>query len=578
MGTSRRTFLKRGVATCAAMNFPLRFAPGKVRGAGLVDGSTLTKYVDPLPIPPDWSSGRLAGQGLVMAESTHQFHQELGPSRTWGYGGASYLGPTIQAHRDVPVSFTAFNQLGAHVLEIDDALHGPNQFPAGFDQANPRVSVHLHGGYTEEHSDGHPELYNFRPGESRIYNYVYDQQAGTTWYHDHALGYTRLNVYAGLAGFHLIRDLAVESKLPHAGPFEVVLAIQDKLFAESGDGTNPIVYPYPWEPEFFGDVAVVNGKAWPYLDVSRGWYRFRLLNGSSSRFYNLELESDSGAVLPFIQLGTESGFLNVARSLTNLILAPGERVDVMVDFGGLAAGAKVRMKNLALPDYIVSPAEVEITEIMEFRINRQRGHSQGPPTNLRPSDPVVVPGPVAVTRNVLLTEILDEEDEPVMALLNARRWESSDFERPRVNTVEQWNIINLTADTHPIHLHLVQFLLAGRDVFDRDQYLLDQFGTLELEEADVIGELGVEPGLVNVSADGYVTGPGPVDLWEAGGWKDTIQAHPNMITRILVPFGGAAAPGVPFGQSHNFTGEYVWHCHILDHEDNEMMLRYQVVS
>jgi spore coat protein A len=575
MKFTRRRFLRRSLAAGAALALPWRL---QARAEDGVDGTTLTRYVDALPIPPDWSSGKLSAMGLTMAESVHQFHSELGPSKSWGYAGASYLGPTIQATRGVPVSYTAYNQLGPHVLQIDDTLHGPNLFPPGFDQAHPRVSVHLHGGYTEEASDGHPELYNFRPGESRTYHYAYDQQAGTTWHHDHALGYTRLNVYAGLASFHLIRDPSAEAGLP-PDPFEVVIAIQDKAFEDPGDGTNPLFYPDPWEPEFFGDVAVVNGKAWPYLEVARGWYRFRLLNGSSSRFYNLRLESDSGRVVPLVQIGTDSGLINAPRALDNLVLSPGERADVLVDFGPLGAGATVRLKNLELPDYVVSPAEFPLDELMEFRLLRPRGFARKPPALLRRKDPVIAPGPVSVVRNVLLTEIIDAGEEmPLMALLNARLWDTTDIEQPHADAVERWNIINLTPDTHPIHLHLVQFLLEGRDRFDSEGYLLDNFGTTELGPDDIIPNQGVQPGLVNASADGYVSGPGPVDAWEAGGWKDTVQAHPGMITRILVPFGGAAAPGVPFGQRNRFTGDYVWHCHILDHEDNEMMLPYRVLG
>jgi spore coat protein A, manganese oxidase len=531
----------------------------------LVDPANLAKFVDPLPIPPVWTHGQLAARGLTMAESVHQFHRDLGPTPTWGYGGASYLGPTISAMSGVAVTFTARNRLGEHLLEVDDTLHGPDHH---HDHSDPRVSLHLHGGYTEPGSDGYPED-TFTRGQDHVYNYTNDQQSGTIWYHDHALGITRLNVYAGLAGFYLIRDPRAEAGLPPA-PFDIPLAIQDKSFLDPGDDTNPLHYPNPWEPEFFGDVAVVNGKVWPNLDVVRGIYRFRLLNGSSSRIYNLRLEP----ALSIIQIGTDTGLMAAPATLENIILAPGERADVLVDFSGLAAGDWVRLMNDDLPDHVVSPSEIDIPEIMQFTVTRAAGFRGPIPSSLATVAPL--PSPV-LQRNLLLTEIMDPDtDEPFMALLNNRKWDTTDIEKPKVDTVEQWNLINLTADTHPIHLHLVQFQLLNRQPIDAEQYLEDVFGVDELHPEHIGTGDRPFPSVDDDYLTGDPIGPEPFE----NGWKDTIQAHPGTVTRILVPFGPNADAGVPFGQrrkANPFTGEYVWHCHILDHEDNEMMLPYEVV-
>lgn len=573
-GMTRRQFLKASALAGAGVLLPPD--SGGTRTAaplGLaapravpLNPAALARFVDPLPIPPRWTAGQLRTRGLVMAESTHQFHSQMGTTRTWGYGGASYLGPTIEAVRGTPISFTARNRLGAHILGVDEALHGPDM---ASDEQSPRVSLHLHGGYTEPRSDGYPED-TFTPGQDYQYRYANDQQAGTTWYHDHALGITRLNVYAGLAGFYLIRDQAAEAGLPPE-PFEIPLAIQDRSFLASGDGTNPLYYPDPWAPEFFGDVAVVNGKAWPNLDVARGLYRFRLLNGSSSRFYNLKLSPR----LPLYQIGTDTGLLEAPVTLANIILAPGERADVLIDFSDRAPGEKIRFKNAPLPPEIVSPADVALPEIMQFTVAKRAGFRGRIPAALVPFSRLSTDQAVA-QRNLLLVEIVDPDSgEPVMALLNNRHWTTDDVETPRVNTVEQWNIINLTMDTHPIHLHLVQLQILNRQPIDAEAYLEDVFGVSELTPAHA-GH-GDRPFR---SADSYIsgaqTGPAPYE----NGWKDTVQAHPGMVTRILVPFGPDAAPGVPFGQGRRgdpFTGEYVWHCHILDHEDNEMMLPYRVI-
>lgn len=566
---SRRQLLKAGTVAGAGLLLPWRLAGWTTtRSATLpfLDPSSLTPFVDPLPIPPTWTTAQLATNGLTMAPGTHRFSGQIGWTPTWGYGGADYLGPTIVAQRGTPVTFVARNRLEEHPLGIDLSLHGPD----AEDILRPRASLHLHGGYTEEGSDGYPED-TFRPDEDHIYHYSEDQQAGTVWYHDHALGLTRLNVYAGLAGFQLIRDAETEAGLP-SGEFELPIAIQDKRFLTDGPELNPLYYPSPWEPEFFGDVAVVNGAIWPNAEVARGWYRLRLLNGSSSRIYHLAFQPRR----PFLQIGTDTGPIGRRRLLDRLILAPGERADVLVDFGRYSPGTRVRLMNLPLPGYVVSPADVEIPELMQFSVTSARG-LRGSHASRRPM-PFTQLDAAAVTlrRTVLLTEIMDPAtEEPVMALLNARPWTTDDIERPVVNTLEQWDIVNLTADTHPIHLHLVQFQARDRQPIDVERYLGDVFSTSELHPSHIGSGTRPFP-----PVEGYLTGPPlATDAWERG-WKDTVQAHPGMVTRIIVPFGPAAAAGVPFGTrvASPHTGRYVWHCHILDHEDNEMMLPYEVVA
>ena len=581
-GLTRTDFVKASIAAGAGLALPLRTgALGAGTAAAAVGATTpvtlgLEPFVDALPVPPIWSGDELALRGLEMAESTHRFHRDLDPVPTWGYGGASYLGPTIHATVGEDVRFLARNRLGPHPLGVDTELHGPDM---ANDAEAPRVSLHLHGGYTCPHSDGYPED-TFTPGQDKMYHYFNAQQAGTTWYHDHALGITRLNVYAGLAGFYLMRDAAAEASLP-GGAFEIPIAIQDKTFGLAGDGSLALHYPNPWEPEFFGDTAVVNGKAWPYLEVARGLYRFRLLNGSSSRIYNLFLEPG----IPWFLIGTDTGFVERPVPLRNVVLAPGERADVVVDFQSRRAGDRVRLLNKPLPPHVVSPEEVAIPELVEFRVTGATGFRRGLPGRL--AAPVKLPDRGVPERTVLLVEIMDTEtDEPVMALLNNRPWETDEIERPVVDTAEKWNIVNLTADTHPIHLHLVQFRALWRRGFDAERYLTDVFGTDMLTPADV--GTGTRP---FADPAPYFAGPArKPERWE-DGWKDTIQAHPGTVTQILVPFGPGAFSGVPFGfqgrvtpmPGHDcdhripFTGEYVWHCHILDHEDNEMMLPYEVV-
>jgi spore coat protein A, manganese oxidase len=443
--------------------------------------------------------------------------------------------------------------------------------PGANDQLHPRTSLHLHGGYTESASDGNPTDL-FLPGTSHRYRYTNDQQAASLIYHDHAMGMTRLNAYAGLFGAYLIRDPKAEVGLP-AGKYDVPFILQDKTFL-GGPGAatpNELFYPDPWAPEFFGDVMVVNGKAWPNLNVDRGVYRFRVINGSSARFYNLHLSD--GAKL--IQIATEYGLINKPLPLDSLTLAPGERTEVLIDFSNYAPGTKLVLQNLPLPSGVENPADILLPEIMQFTVTSATGWARSKiPAVLRPNDPIQ-PLPRNVRKRYLtLVEIMGTDGNPAMALLNNRMYDTTNIEAPKVNTVEEWNIINLTADTHPIHVHLIGFQVAERQPIDVPAYLLANYKTEELGVPDV----GTGP-WPPPAPDAFFTGPVEAPAAYEKGWKDTVQVHPGYVTRLLIPFGPSAAPGVPFGQQHRsapFTGDYTWHCHILDHEDNEMMLPYKV--
>lgn len=572
-GIGRRSFLK--VVGAGAVGAIL-IDPISLTGNGasvVAQSSLLTRFTEQLPIPPVIDARAGGSFDLTMAPGMHSFHSSLPPTPGWGYGGASYLGPTFQTMRAVPIDVTAINSLGTHPLAavIDTSLNGALES----DKTNPRVAVHLHGGNTDPQSDGGPED-TFTVGEHRTYHYNNDQEATTLWYHDHAMGITRLNVYAGLAGYYLLRDQydTGESDNPiglPSGPYEIPLAIQDRMF--NPDGT--LAYPLGefgsiWAPEFFGDVATVNGKVWPNLNVDRGLYRFRMLNGSNARIYDLRLSS--GRMM--FQIGSEGGLLNSPVALNRLIMAPGERADVLIDFSGLAAGTKIVLKNVAPVPFPDGPRSrrrggLPIKEIMQFTVGAANGTGTIP-TVLRETPIQPLTAPVRV-RHLTLVEIADPDtDAPLMALVNNLPFDTDHIEEPVVDTVEQWNIINTTGDTHPIHLHLVQFQLLGRQKFNVEAFMEANYPELPDPEAAGVGPWPVPS--ADVFARGSLRDPDPNER----GWKDTVRANPGEITRLLVPFGAAAASGVPFGNS--FTGEYVFHCHILEHEDNEMMLRYRVVA
>ena len=564
----RREFLTIAGASAVVLASPTVFGGF---GRAFAQGSALSKFTETLPIPPKLNMTGGGSLSLGMGPGMHQFHASLPATPTWGYGGAAYLGPTIEARRGVPITVNASNNLGAHPLAfaIDTTIHGAEEA----DATTPRASLHLHGGNTSPSNDGHPTD-TFLPGTTRPYFYNNDQEAATIWYHDHALGITRLNVYAGLAGFYWIRD-EFDTGMPDnpiglpTGAYEIPIVIQDKMFADNGTLGYPLgEFGSIWAPEFFGDVAIVNGKAFPNLNVARGLYRFRIVNGSNARVYNLKL---SGGEAMF-QIGGDGGLLDSPVAVTRLTLAPGERADVLIDFSAHRAGTKVVMTNDAPTPFPDGPRSIQrgglpLKQIMQFTVGSATGFEGPIPSILRETPIVPLTEPVR-TRNLSLVEIMDEETGvPLMALLNNLEFTTAQIEMPVVDTVEQWNIINTTGDTHPIHLHLVQFQLLGRQKFRSEDYLEAAYPDIDHDTR------GPYPA---PSAESFTYGkmkrPDPNER----GWKDTVRANPGEITRILVPFGADAAPGVPFGNS--FTGEYVWHCHILEHEDNEMMLPYKIVA
>ncbi|MFB0509494.1 MAG: multicopper oxidase domain-containing protein [bacterium] len=526
---------------------------GQVFGQPLLDPSTLTKYMDPLPIPGVVQPvGKLQGAPyyeIRMIEFKQKLHSELDSTSLWGYNGF-FPGPTIEAWRNQRIKVRWINDLPLdHLLPVDTTIHG-----AGYPE-NPyvRTVVHLHGGNVPPESDGYPEDW-FTPGQNDLYEYPNRQQATTLWFHDHALGITRINVYAGLAAFYLLRDINEEHLNLPKDAYEIPIVIQDRTFYEDGE----LFYPEMWEPEFFGDVAVVNGKVWPNLIVEPRKYRFRFLNGSNSRFYNLKLlESDSyGNVSTdsisgpaFYQIGSDGGLLAAPVKFNDpinpfsprLLTAPGERHDVVIDFAGkqgkyflLHNNAKTPFKGLGSP----AEDEVPLPEIMLIKVkNTIVEDNSSLPMAL--NNIISIPEVSAVeVRDLTLEEVMDTLGMVQHALLNGMMWDDPITERPQLGTAEIWRIINLTEDVHPIHLHLVQFQILDRQPFDVDHYM-------------ATGEL-------------IFTGPPmPPDPNERG-WKDTHRAHPAEVTRFITRF-------------DSYAGLFVWHCHILEHEDNEMMRPFEVV-
>jgi spore coat protein A len=487
----------------------------------LIEPGKMEAFVDALPIPPVAKPVAKAAHGAHYQIPIHEFsakiHRDLPPTRFWGYGN-SMPGPTIEARTGVPVTVTWLNQLPAkHFLPIDHNLMGAE---AGKPEA--RTVVHVHGAKVPPASDGYPEDW-YAPGQSRTYTYPNHQDATMLWYHDHAMGINRLNICAGMAGLYIIRDEAEEALNLPKGEFEIPLVLMDRQITKEGQ----IYYPHsqvagaPWVAEYFGNATLVNGKLLPFLDVQPRRYRFRILNASNARFYFLTLPG--GPALH--QVATDQGLMAAPVEVTMLNLAPGERADVVIDFSS-AASAKFLLMNQSFT-------------LMQFRVGSEKvSDDSALPKTLRAVTPMPASSAVR-TRQLTLEEFDSVLGEPIVHTLDGKRWHEPVSEKPRLNSTEIWEFLNLTGDTHPIHLHLVRFQILDRRVINVDEYMFN--------DKKVV----------------YVSDPTPPEASETG-WKDTVRVTPGASTRIIVNFSG-------------YTGLYVWHCHILEHEDNEMMRPYEVL-
>ena len=495
---------------------------------------TLARFVDPLPIPRALSAAELRPDPadparriplyrVPMREALVQVHRDLPPTRMWTYDG-QMPGPTIEARAGQGLLVEWANELPArHFLPVDHGLHG-----AGADQPEVRAVVHVHGAKAPPASDGYPEDW-LVPGGSGLVHYPTNQEAATLWYHDHAMGLERLNQYAGLFGFFLVRDDAEDALGLPDRAHEIPLALCDRQLEADGQlryptSGNPAA---PWVPEVHGDTTLVNGKLFPYVDVEAGRYRLRVLNASNSRTFTLSLATvgDVGPPPALHQIGSDQGLLAAPVALAEITLAPAERADLVVDLAG-HAGQRLVLSN-------------RTSELLQLRVGGAPGAPDRPlPAALRPVTRLAATAAVQ-RRTLKLDEYVDPSTGRMLMLLDGKYWHDPVTEKPQLGTVEVWSLLNLTDDAHPIHLHLVRFQVLERQLFDADEY--------------------------RTSGRMVWTGdPVPPPPGEAG-WKDTVVASPGMATRIIIRFEG-------------YAGRYVWHCHVLEHAASEMMRPFEVVA
>jgi len=513
------------------------------------DGSTcdsvecpvqLTPYLDPLPVPGpatpvSGSPGSTATYDITMKEFQQQLHSELPPTTVWGYDdgtGPFTPGPVIVARTGQPVTVNWLND----IRDLDTGLLRTNHY---LQQSSDDLScihgavddaktvVHLHGGHVPAAVDGYPES-TFLPGAPAVqYVYPNNQWASPIWFHDHALGITRLNVYMGLAGLYRIRDDVEDALDLPTGEYQIPLILQDRKF--NPDGT--YYYPGTWQDMFFGDKVMVNGKVWPYLNVKKGKYRFLVLNGAGSRVYTLSFKPPAGT-LTFSVIGNEGGLLEQpANGVSTLTIGPGERYELIVAFAPYANNNEILLENSAPAPF--PNGAVDVTRVMKFIVQPQSGHTDPIPSSLRTIERLQE-GDSVMTRDLELKKSGLDSCGRSFWEINGLHWDDI-TEEPELGTTEIWRFINDSGVSHPMHMHLVFFQILDRDGFTRG------------------------PG-GEIVPNGSPQSP-PL---EESGWKDTAMVAPNEILRVIVRF-------------DDYTGLYAYHCHILEHEDHEMMRQFRVV-
>ena len=728
---SRRNFLKLSGASVAAMyaatrqRFMLR-AYGAFAGPQIaLPGSALPQFVDELP---------LLGGDIVLATGTNltirmeEFKANVMPTGfvpvptpanpapapyagtwVWGYQTdgfptpfapngalATYINPVVLAFRHAPTRITWVNNLPNTSLTetpwatwTDRTLHWADPLNEGHQMTNYAgpvpVVAHLHGGEVPPQLDGGPDAW-FTPdgihghaywagpgGGSNVsvYNYPNTQEAAPIWFHDHALGITRINVYAGIAGAYLLLD--PDNPWPIDPTRIIPMVIQDRMFDTNGQlyfpagppfSPNPMDHPF-WVPEFEGDTICVNGKVWPKLTVSNKRYAFWFLNGSNARTYNMFLVDQVSKNFgpPIWVIGTDGGLLDTPVKLdpalavnNSLTMMPGERYLAIIDFAGYEAGVigpngaaysgSWLLKNNAKTPFPagVAPDGNTTGRVIQFVVNPAStlpdepynpalgGQLRAPMVRLAGAPnqtPPQTPAPIALTRQLTLNEVMGPAG-PLAALVNNSMWDgqrpsgavinggSPPFdpdtyytEFPKEGETEIWEIVNLTADAHPIHLHLVQFQLLNRQAFNVNKYTgvyatafvnstgeIDPMTGLPYPNGVYIpefgpplaydpvanpqsgGKWGGNPDVGLLAKNGkpmWLQGPAKPPLPQEAGWKDTVIMYPGEVTRIMVRWAptdlaaNTPAANAWFPFDPNGGHGYVWHCHIIDHEDNEMM-------
>ncbi|KAK9091707.1 hypothetical protein Sjap_024884 [Stephania japonica] len=542
----------------------------------LVNVTKLEMFVDELPDMPkiygfEMKNGVPISKSLEigMFMKKWKFHRDLPSTPVFAYGTsldtATIPGPTIETIHGVQTSITWQNHLPPrHILPWDPTI------PTAVSKHNgvPTV-VHVHGGIHEPQSDGNANAWftnqftEIGPTWSqKTYSYNNKQHPGTLWYHDHAMGLTRVNLLAGLIGAYIIRDPSQEGPLQL--PLDQPLIVFDRSFYTDGSiymnrtGNNPTIHP-TWRPEYFGDVIIVNGKVWPRMTVHRRKYRFRIINASNARYYRFYFTNG----LSFVHVGSDSAYLPRPVEVDKFVMAPSEIADVIVDFSTVGYDSVLLANDAPYPFPSGTPVDEFNSKIMKFVIKGGRKTDMWKVPSSLIRYPTPESSTISTTRYISMYEYTSGTGEPTHLYINGKSYDEPATEIVKVGSTEIWDVINLTADNHPLHVHLG--LLGVLD--QRELVNVEEFKACMMKMNDAM----------KCHVENYARG----DIVQAAeherGWKNVVKMSPGFLTRVVVrfafihsdesyPFDATAEPG------------YAYHCHILDHEDNVMIRPLKLVS
>jgi spore coat protein A len=533
---------------------------------GSQSSQTFEPFVDEIKAPPRLIVSKNQKDITIILSQFHtQIHRDFSAGlNEWGYNNSS-PGPTIEVEsgqsvrihwkdelptthlfakpRDIDMAMPNMSKWTSAQMDEFMKLHSMSTEP----MPDVRNVTHLHGAVVTEYqpldktkdNDGWPDNY-IVPGQEQVAEYGNNQSSRILWYHDHAIGETGRNVASGLIGMYLIHDKYERSLNLPTGDFDIPLIIEPR--GVLGDGT--LYYSSTIFKEYYGNSFFVNGKLYPFMNVEPRKYRFRVLNSSNARTVALKLfdmadQSISGPA--FYQIGSEAGFLQNTVVLNDpglpdenrLTLAPAERADIIIDFSK-SAGHSFLLNNNARPDD--PDASMPLPKVMMFKVLEK---VSTPDTSVIPMVMKTIkridPKQAVVTRQIVFGTPTPDSN---MVQLNGKAWMDPIEERPKLGATEIWELIDTLRDTHPFHIHLVNFQVLDRRPFDTDDYL----------------KTG------RVTYTGPAESPHPNEM----GWKETVRVERAMVTRIIMQF-------------KPFTGYYVYHCHILEHEDMDMMRPFEVV-
>lgn len=536
-----------------------------------------------------------------------EFYQQILPegynkTRIWGYGGyckadnkekreyiKHYPGPTFEMERYIQAGVKWNNRInGSYLMAVDPTLSWSNpnnitidkpyeKYPPGAYQTQwPVVTVtHIHGGEVEPQYDGCPNAWYTSNGikgkqfTTNYYKYLNCQAASTLWYHDFSKGLSRLSLYSGLCGMYIIHDEKKESKLDiPKDKYDIPLIIQDKSFYEDGSiyyaskGDVVEIHPY-WVRNFYGNTNIVNGKVWPNMNVENQLYRFRILNASNCRPYGLYLSNNC----EFIQIATDGGYISTPKILTHITISPGERVDILIDFSKYKKGDKILLKNFFSKD--------DTQDIMQFTVIKEDEKIVYKIPNEINKIPKLIPNSKRIS-SVIIDKI-DDDNKVIGGFIDGQTIKYPPSLYTVVGSTFEWDFINVSKDIHPIHIHLVQFQILGRQRIKSKEYLNDW--------TKINGKVPINKPRVQVDVDNYLLEEFiEVSDFEKG-WKDTVYVPPGYVTRIVIRYAPIDDKNENVIKGKNnfpfdiFNGMgYIYNSSIMEDVDNEMMVSQIIIG